>query len=70
MVVYKGVGSAVLEFMSDNNYNLKVKRLGISDNFIHHGTQEELHDECGIDVKAIIDSVHYLLKNNHMSQVG
>ena len=56
--------------MSDNNYNLKVKRLGIPDDFIHHGTQEELHNECGFDVKAIIDSVHYLLKNNHMSQVG
>ena len=65
-----GVGSAVLEFMSDNNYNLKVKRLGIPDDFVHHGTQEELHNECGFDVKAIIDSVHYLLKNNHMSQVG
>jgi len=48
-----GMGSAVLEFMSDNNYHSKVKRLGIPDAFIHHGTQVELQAECGYDVNGI-----------------
>lgn len=35
-----GMGSAILEFMADNNYSSKVVRLGIPDTYIHHGTQK------------------------------
>ncbi len=48
-----GVGSAVLEFMADNNYNAQVKRLGIPDEYIEHGEQSELWAECGYDANAI-----------------
>ena len=41
-----GMGSAVLEFMADNGYQAQVKRLGIPDAFIEHGTQDELYAEC------------------------
>ena len=43
--IQAGFGSAVIEFMSDNNYKANVVRLGIPDKFINHGTQEELHKE-------------------------
>ena len=56
-----GMGSAVLEFMADNNYHAEVKRLGVPDKFIDHGTQPELYNECGFDVKAIIKIVKSLL---------
>lgn len=56
-----GMGSAVLEFMADNNYFVEVKRLGIPDKFIEHGTQAELYDECGFDEKAISKTVKSLL---------
>jgi len=49
-----GMGSAVLEFMADNNYSANVKRLGIPDKFIEHGEQLELHIECGFDTESII----------------
>ena len=49
-----GLGSAVLEFMADNNYSAKVKRLGIPDRFIEQGKQIELHSECGYDIDGII----------------
>ena len=52
-----GLGSAVLEFMADNNFNSKVIRLGIPDRFIQHGKLTELYSECGYDTKAIIDCV-------------
>jgi 1-deoxy-D-xylulose-5-phosphate synthase len=52
-----GFGSAVIEFMADNNYNAKIKRLGIPDNFIEHGTQAELHKECGFDTDGIIRAI-------------
>jgi 1-deoxy-D-xylulose-5-phosphate synthase len=52
-----GMGSAVLEFMADHGYAIPVKRLGIPDAFIEHGTQDELYTECGFDVNGIIEAV-------------
>lgn len=48
-----GFGSAILEFMADNQYHAQVRRLGIPDSVIEHGEQEELHHECGFDPAAI-----------------
>lgn len=49
-----GLGSAVLEFMADNNYSARVTRMGIPDRFIGQGSQEELFRECGYDVEGIV----------------
>ena len=59
--VQGGFGSAVLEFFADNNYQLKVVRLGIPDRYIHHGTVDELHKECGFDPDSIAKKVAELL---------
>ncbi|HPE74952.1 MAG TPA: 1-deoxy-D-xylulose-5-phosphate synthase [Draconibacterium sp.] len=56
-----GFGSAVLEFMAENNFSATVKLLGIPDKFIEHGSPEDLYKECGIDVKGITNSVLDLL---------
>ncbi|MEJ7646038.1 MAG: 1-deoxy-D-xylulose-5-phosphate synthase [Chryseolinea sp.] len=48
-----GFGSAILEFMSDHNYQAEVRRLGIPDRIVEHGEQHELHHECGYDVDGI-----------------
>jgi 1-deoxy-D-xylulose-5-phosphate synthase len=39
--------------MSDNGYSADVRRLGIADYFVEHGTQEELYRECGFDAEGI-----------------
>jgi 1-deoxy-D-xylulose-5-phosphate synthase len=52
-----GFGSAVIEFMSDQKYQADVTRLGIPDQYIHHGTQKELWADCGYDAKGIVDTV-------------
>jgi 1-deoxy-D-xylulose-5-phosphate synthase len=52
-----GMGSAVLEFMADNNYHSQVIRLGIPDKYIEHGEQPELWAECGYDAAAIAQKV-------------
>ena len=44
--------------------------LGIPDTFIHHGTQDELYNDCHFDVKAIVNSVHNILEKSLVSQVG
>ena len=56
-----GFGSAVIEFMVDNNYKTEVLRLGVPDKFINHGTQEQLYAECYFDVNAIKESVYKLI---------
>jgi 1-deoxy-D-xylulose-5-phosphate synthase len=60
-VIAGGFGSAVLEFMADNNYNSKVKRLGIPDSFIEHGTTADLYKECGFDADSIVSTVQELV---------
>jgi len=57
-----GFGSAVVEFMADQGYEAKVTRLGIPDKYIHHGTQEELWEECGFDTKSIVSTVKKMLR--------
>ncbi|QDH78613.1 1-deoxy-D-xylulose-5-phosphate synthase [Echinicola soli] len=55
-----GFGSAVLEWMMDHDYQAQVKRLGIPDAVIEHGTQLELHRECGMDPDGIAAAVRTL----------
>ena len=51
--VQGGFGSAILEFMADHGYNARVKRLGIPDLYVEHGTQPELWRECGYDEEGV-----------------
>jgi 1-deoxy-D-xylulose-5-phosphate synthase len=57
-----GFGSAVLEFMVDQKYQAEVIRLGIPDEYIHHGTQEELWSDCGFDTSSIISTISTIFK--------
>lgn len=57
-----GLGSAVLEFMSDHHYSANVVRLGIPDQFIEHGTQQELYAECGYDEEGISERIKEMLQ--------
>ncbi len=52
-----GLGSEVIEFFTDNNYSLKVERLGVPDKYIEHGTVEELYKEVGLDNSSIKDAI-------------
>jgi 1-deoxy-D-xylulose-5-phosphate synthase len=59
-----GFGSAVLEFMVDQKYQAEVIRLGIPDEYIHHGTQEELWADCGFDTKSIVATISKIFQLN------
>ena len=48
-----GFGSAVLEYMADSGYSLPVKRIGIPDNFVEHGTPAELYNMLGMDLSGV-----------------
>ena len=55
-VISGGLGSAMLEFFSDNGYNdIEVKRIGIPDQFVMHGTVAELRKICRMDAESIAE---------------
>ena len=49
-----GLGSAVMEFMAENNYTPQIKRIGIPDRFIEQGSISELYTLCGMDEASIV----------------
>ena len=56
-----GMGSAVLEWMADHGYTPRVIRLGIADNFVEHGTVEQLYEACGISKEAIKKVIYQIV---------
>lgn len=56
-----GLGSAVLEFFADNNYLLSVTRLGLPDEFIQHGSNDELFKMLRLDDQGIAQSLRLLV---------
>lgn len=48
-----GFGSAVVEWLADRGFAPQVRRLGLPDRFIEHGTVPQLHAIAGIDAAAI-----------------
>ena len=57
-----GMGSAVLEWMNDHGYVLPVTRMGIPDEFIEHGTVDELQHICHMDVDSIVAAINQAYK--------
>ena len=58
-----GLGSAVLEFMADNGYTPLVKRIGIPDTFIEHGSIPELYKLCGLDAGSIAGEIRKMMND-------
>jgi 1-deoxy-D-xylulose-5-phosphate synthase len=62
-VVTGGFGSALIEFLTDEGFTgVEVKRLGVPDRFIPHGTQDELRKMCGFDKDAIAQASLQLVR--------
>ena len=59
-VIAGGLGSAVLEFFADHGYEVEVKRVGIPDQFVMHGTVAELQRICGMDAEGIAEAIRNL----------
>jgi 1-deoxy-D-xylulose-5-phosphate synthase len=58
-----GFGSAVLELLFDNGLqDVKVKRLGIPDRYIEHGSQAQLRKDLGIDAAGIAAAAEGFVK--------
>lgn len=60
-VITGGFGSAVGAFIAKHQYACLLQILGIPDEFVPHGTTEELHEACGISSKKITLTLEQLL---------
>ncbi len=57
-----GFGSAVLEAFADSGLtDVKVKRLGLPDRFIEHGSQDILRRQTGLDVHTVVKNAMELM---------
>ncbi|MEX0986523.1 MAG: 1-deoxy-D-xylulose-5-phosphate synthase [Bacteroidales bacterium] len=64
-----GMGSAILEFISEKGLHTEVKRLGVPDRFVDHGTVEELFAECGMNREGIIQAARVMIGSKAMFKV-
>ncbi|WP_025666827.1 1-deoxy-D-xylulose-5-phosphate synthase [Aquimarina megaterium] len=60
-VIKGGFGSSILDFANQNDFKNNIVTLGIPDQFIHHGTVEELQEICGISPEKILDTINTFL---------
>ena len=52
-----GFGSAVAEYLAEKGSRVPVRRLGVPDRWVMHGSVSQLREECGIDAAAIVRAV-------------
>jgi 1-deoxy-D-xylulose-5-phosphate synthase len=58
-----GFGSAVLEFLSENGIaNVRLKRIGLPDCFVEHGSQKLLRDRYGLSPEHVVETVKQELR--------
>jgi len=58
-----GFGSAVLELFEQRAIHCSVKRIGVPDAFVEHGTQGELRAALGLDARGIEETVKAFLNS-------
>jgi 1-deoxy-D-xylulose-5-phosphate synthase len=57
-----GFGSAVLELLAEEGvFDVQIKRIGIPDRFIEHGSQAQLRKDLGLDADGIAVTVEAFL---------
>lgn len=61
-----GFGSAVLELFEEKGVSIPVKRIGVPDEYIEHGSQEELRERLGLTVDGIEAAVVSIVKKEKM----
>ena len=52
-----GFGDGVASWLLENNYSGKLKRLGLPDSFIEHGTRKQILSNLGLDAIGLIRTI-------------
>jgi 1-deoxy-D-xylulose-5-phosphate synthase len=57
-----GIGSVIAQHLLNHGCRIDFKALGIADEFVRHGSREELLREQGIDADSIADVIRESIK--------
>jgi 1-deoxy-D-xylulose-5-phosphate synthase len=52
-----GLGSCIAEYITENNLTNSISKLGVPDDWIHHGTVDQLRHICGYDLDGIKNAI-------------
>ena len=60
--VIGGFGDGIASWLLENGYNGKMKKIGLPDDFVEHGSREEVLNMLGLDSKGIAQSIKDFIK--------
>lgn len=52
-----GLSSQIVNFYSDNNIKVRIKRFGINDEFVQHGSVQSLRKHYNLDLNFVLNSI-------------
>lgn len=61
-VIHGGLGSTVSEYMTEHGYTAHVKRLGVDNQFVEHGSTAELYHMLHLDKEGVCESLLQVLE--------
>lgn len=56
-----GFGSAVVGYYNDVGSSIKIGRMGVPDNFVEHGTRQELLDSLNLNPTGVVNKIKVIL---------
>ena len=57
-----GLSSSILEYINDQNLNVKIHRIGIKDEYVTYGSMNQIRKEAKIDINYLIDVINTVIK--------
>ena len=57
-----GFGSAVMEFLNDEDININLKILAIPDSFVDHGARNKLLSDLKLDEVGLLEQIESIIK--------
>ena len=66
-VLSGGFGDGVASWLLENGYKGRMKKIGLPDEFVEHGTREEILQMLGLDAKGIASKINNFLEKNNLS---
>jgi 1-deoxy-D-xylulose-5-phosphate synthase len=59
-----GFGDGVASWLLENNYQGSLKRIGLPDEFIEHGSRDELLDLVGLTATKMMETIRMQLSDS------
>ena len=59
--VHGGFGDSVASWLLENHYSGRLKRLGLPDAFVEHGSREEILVDLNLDVNGLIKTINKMI---------